>query len=282
MKKLLLLVFLSAVFLPYVSEAASELFYPYVVFPTGSWPDAVEIGDVNGDGRNDVVMGTASFGDPINDHRLFVFLRNERGKLDPPIKYQTTSEVSHKSISVGDMNYDGLTDVVVGNSGADIQIFLQNALGGLDSPTVYATADSKSIKISDLNNDGRLDVVGIGRDTNTVSVFFQNAGGSLDSPVVYGVTYDGYEEVDVGDVNHDGLNDVIVMSGQGNIGVLLQQPGGTFAAASYCEPGGGDETRGVAVGDINGDTRQDIVVTYGRSPPYSKIGVFLQNGSDTL
>ena len=39
----------------------SNLFSSYVLIPTGSWPEAVAIGDVTGDGKNDVVMTTSFF-----------------------------------------------------------------------------------------------------------------------------------------------------------------------------------------------------------------------------
>ncbi|NIO16083.1 MAG: hypothetical protein GTN70_03650, partial [Deltaproteobacteria bacterium] len=49
---------------------------------TGSYTEAVAIGDVNGDGRNDAVATTSSYMDRDNDHQIHVFLQNEKGKLD--------------------------------------------------------------------------------------------------------------------------------------------------------------------------------------------------------
>ena len=270
-----------------LASSAANLFYPYVNAPTGSWPEAVAIGDVNGDGRNDVVMTTSYYDDWPNDYRLFVFLQNSDGGLNAPIKYITRSAYTYtsQSVAIGDVNHDGLADVVVGNSGNNIEVFLQNAAGGLDRGVYYSTVNSHSIKTADLNNDGLLDVVGIGWGTNTVDVFLQNAEGTFSYSATYSVTHDGYDEVDAGDVNNDRLSDIIVMSGQGlvpNIGVLLQQNDGTFSAPVYYDLGGNELTQGVAVGDVNNDSLQDIVVSYGGNRPDSKIGVFLQNGSATL
>lgn len=52
----------------------APLFEPYSAISTGSWPEAVAIGDVNGDGLNDVVMVTSSYFNPDSDYKLFVFL----------------------------------------------------------------------------------------------------------------------------------------------------------------------------------------------------------------
>ncbi|MDW7646494.1 MAG: hypothetical protein SCI25_15830 [Desulfuromonadales bacterium] len=54
------------------------------VFDVGSDPEAVAIGDVNGDGLNDVVMTTGFYSDPDNDYKLFVFPQNGEGSLGTP------------------------------------------------------------------------------------------------------------------------------------------------------------------------------------------------------
>jgi hypothetical protein len=288
MKKILLPIILVIVIFPGISQGVSDLFYPYVVFPTGSWPEAAAIGDVNGDARNDVVM-TTSFGpDRDNDHRLFVFLQNASGELDPPMKYPAGNG---DSVDIGDLNNDGRKDVVVTASNA-VGVFYQNDTGGLDPMVTYPSghtsfSNAYKVRIGDFNNDGLLDVVSIdwGGQSMAVEVFLQNQEGTLDLPVAYTVTHDGYDDLDVGDVNHDGLTDIIVMSGQGlspNIGLLLQQPDGSLGSPVYYDLDIGELTNGVAVGDVNGDTRQDIVVTYGGNRPDSKIGVFPQNDSGTL
>jgi hypothetical protein len=268
------------------AHAGPPLFHPYVSLYTGSLQEAVAIGDVNGDGRNDVVMTTSFYSDPDNDYRIFVFLQDSSGQLQPPIRYPTNSSYSRGpiSIDIGDVNHDGRADVVVGNCGSNIEVFIQNASGGLNPGVSYPTVNSCSIKIADLNNDGLLDVVGIG-NTNTVDIFLQNSNGTLDQPVTYSVIHEGpdNQEVEVGDVNNDGLMDIIVMSEHGmahNIGVLLQQNNGTFGEPAYYYLDGNKLTGGVAVGDVNGDNLQDIVVS--ATWPSSRIGVFLQNSAGAL
>ena len=60
---------------------------PYQAFTTGSWADAAAIGDVNGDGRNDVVVTTTFDFDEANDYKVVVFFQKADGTLDAPRKY---------------------------------------------------------------------------------------------------------------------------------------------------------------------------------------------------
>ncbi|MDY7030845.1 MAG: VCBS repeat-containing protein, partial [Thermodesulfobacteriota bacterium] len=271
----------------YGSAESTDLFLPYQTYPVGSYPEAVAIGDVNSDGNNDVVMTTGYYSDPDNDYRIHVFLQNPLGELEPPVKYLTNGTYTSRpeSIDIGDLNGDGKADVVVGNSGDSIEIFIQNSSGELAPGITYSTVNSNSVKIGDLNNDGLLDVVGIGWGTNTADVFLQNANGTMDPPITYNVTHGGYDEVVVGDVNNDGLHDIVVMSGQtyaDNIGILYQENDGDFGSPIYYDLGGNEITNGIAIGDINDDFLQDIVVSYGGNVPNSFIGSFSQNEMGTL
>jgi len=274
------LALLGLLILPPTVFAAS--FEPYISYATGSRPEAVAVGDVNGDGKNDVVMTTSAYFDPANDYKLFVFLQNSAGQLDTPIKYPVSGDPA--SVAIGDMNNDGKQDVAVGNK-SNIQVFNQNQAGGLEAGVVYNTTNSLSIETGDFNHDGLLDVAGIGWGTGTVTVFCQNSTGSLGMPVTYAVQHGGYDELEAGDVNNDGWTDLIVMSGQTyaipNLGILYQQANGFSQPASY-RVGQSINTHGVAVGDINDDQLTDVIVSYGGNQPTAYLGTFNQNAQGTL
>jgi hypothetical protein len=155
------------------------------------------------------------------------------------------------------------------------------------------TANSTYVKIADLNNDGLLDVVGMGWGdpsspaSQVVEVFLQS-GGVLTSAGTYSVPNCGYNDLDVGDVNSDGLVDIVAMNGQGlsdicpSVNVLTQKTGGSFNTVASYIVGTNILTSGIAIGDVTGDGKNDVVVTYGGNRPDSNIGVFKQNSLGSL
>lgn len=264
-----------------------SLFTPYTAMRTGSWPEAVAIGDVNADGRADVVMTTSYNFDPDSDYRLFVFLQDDSGALLPPVKYTTAGTYTNRptTVDIGDVDGDGLNDVVVGLAGSAIQVFRQSD-GKLSAAPVIPTPYSDKLRIGDLNGDGRMDVAGIGWGGGKVGVFLQGADGKLVLAGEYAAPHGGYDDLELGDVDNDTRTDIVVMSGQGyafnNLAVLTQTSNGTFAPFVSYDLGGDQLTRGVGIGDVNGDRLQDVVVSYGGNRPNSNIAVFRQSGAGTL
>ncbi|HEY7371070.1 MAG TPA: VCBS repeat-containing protein, partial [Polyangia bacterium] len=256
----------------------TSLFQPYVAYPTGSWPEAVAIGDLDGDGRNDVALLTALFSDPANDDMVHVFLQDSDGSLKPRVKYSVGGRGT--SMDIGDVNGDGRADVVVGIYDATnwIAVLLQNAAGTLDPMVAYPTPNSVQVKIGDFNGDGRLDVAGLGTG---LDLFLQTETGALAPPVTYAVP-DGGGRLDARDMDGDGRTDVdLVLSSR--IAVLLQAPDGTLGAAtSYSLTGNISGSAGIAVGDTNSDGRTDVVVSYGSGTYTSFIARFLQNSGGTF
>lgn len=272
-----------------IQSSNADIFSPYTSIYVGSWPESVAIGDVNSDGRNDVVLATSSYFDEQNDYQIFVFLQEKTGNLSSPVKY---SAGNGESVDIADINDDGKNDVVVTASNA-IGVFLQNVNGALDPMIIYPSNHSShsntyKVRTGDFNNDGLIDVVSIdwGTQSHNVDVYLQNDNNKLNEPVSYVIKHGGYDDLEVEDVNNDGLTDIIVMSGQSyvydNIGILLQNSSGTFDSPVYYDTGINRNTSGVAVGDIDDDSLQDIIVTYGGNRPSSFIAAFLQNDSGKL
>lgn len=264
-----------------------SLFAPYTAIQTGSRPEAVAIGDVNSDGRADVVLTTSYYFDPNNDYRLFVFLQDASGALLPPVKYTTAGTYTNSplTVDIGDVDGDGLNDVVVGLAGSAIQVFRQSD-GQLSAAPPIPTTYSHKIRIGDLNGDGRMDVAGIGWGGDKVGVFLQGTDGKLVLGGEYAAPHGGYDDLELGDVNNDTRTDIVVMSGQtyafNNLAVLTQTSNGTFAPFVSYDLGGDQLTQGVGIGDVNGDGLQDVVVSYGGNRPNSHIAVFRQSGAGTL
>jgi len=247
----------------------SGIFVPYRHYPKGG--EAVAIGDVNHDGRNDVVVKEFD--------EMYVYIQNSSGELDPAVEYLVGRG---KSVDVGDLNNDGKDDVAVG-AGTTLGVLLQNDFGELGPMATYPRDHSLILRIGDFNGDRRNDVVSMRCCRHRLHVFHQSTLGTLMTPVVHNVRYGGNDDLEVADLNLDGLTDVVVMSGGANeddLGVFQQDASGGLTGPTSIDLEG--LTGGVGVGDINGDTLPDLVLTTSANRPFGRINVLLQTDAGTF
>jgi hypothetical protein len=263
-------------------------FNPAVDVATGGQPNQVVISDINGDGKPDLVLADMS---PSGN--VIVLLGNGSGGFQVTTKLATGLITA--SVAVADLNGDGAPDIVAttfdssGNNGK-VYIFYQdpNNRGSFGTPKIYdAGAQPQSVKIADVNGDGRPDIIvadlGPGADgmgMAGVSVLLQNADGTFAPPVTYATPGQAID-VAVADLTGAGNMDLVVASldppNTGSISVLLHDatPGaaaGTFlAATSYPALG---QPLSVQIADLNHDGHPDIAVADGPAA-----GILLQNGA---
>jgi hypothetical protein len=270
------------------SAVTAPLFSPYVAYPFGSSPLAAAIGDLDGDGRNDIAVSVAPGSAPTDHGAVHVFLQAADGTLKPDVVYPLGDYPG--PIEIGDVNGDGRADMVfvVGNG---IGVMPQNASGTLDPMVSYPTLGSnwRQLKIADFNGDGRMDLAAFNvNGANNLAIFLQTATGTLASPVTYQVGA-GASELRTGDVNSDGRTDLVVrMSGNGvpNLIVLLQNADGTIGPPTSYSLDGTNPNHfglsGIALGDLDGDGRSDVVAVGSYSTNANYLARMLQSAQGTL
>jgi hypothetical protein len=269
--------------LPPATLADGGLFLPYQAITVPSEPDAVAVGDVTGDGRDDIVVTTGFDFDPPNDFRLLVLAQTAAGGLAAPVSYATSGSYTARpgSVDIGDVNGDGRDDVVVGLDRYGIELFPQLADGTLGTSNLVLNNDSTRIRVGPIDKSGRPQVAGIGWGSGTITIF-ADTGAGLVAARTYPVHHDGWDDIELADVTGDVLVDLVVMSGQGpgiDLSVLPQLANGTFAqAVEYVVDG----TNGIGVGDVTGDGRNDIVASVGGNQPSSGLAVLGQAADGTL
>ena len=163
--------------------------------------------DLNGDALPDVVSAS------LADGTLAVFFNDKSspGTLNTPL---VLSSPGASQLAIGDMNHDGLPDLVSADYG--VSLFVQSSPGTFATPISLYPGGANWVAVGDLNGDGNLDVAltdaagvkvllhtGAASATTyaaPVSVFTQSANAYVT----------GANLIAIADVNGDGANDLVI------------------------------------------------------------------------
>ena len=132
------------------------------------------------------------------------------GQCDPgEIFLNITYDVGDnpKSVAIGDLDGDGVLDLVVANKNDNnVSVLMGNGDGTFASDVTYGVGNSpQSVAIDDLDGDGVLDLVVANRFSNDVSVLMGNGDGTFATHVTYGAGA-GPRSVAIGDLDGDGAD----------------------------------------------------------------------------
>ena len=271
--------------------------------PIGPPPvTSVILGDVNGDGKPDVLVTNSCAGNSFvcSTGSVSVLLGYGDGTLQAGVIYSSAGWDAY-GLATADVNGDGKPDIIMANECANsttcnsgaVSVLLNNGDGTFQAGGSYPSGGAYALWLAagDVNGDGKADIVVTNECNNTndcsqgvVSVLLGNGDGTFQAPVTYSTNNDG-ESVVLADVNGDGKLDIVLASDGGSISVMLGNGDGTFqSAVSY--DSGGVYSLGLAVGDTNGDGKPDIMVANECLSPQNCsngiVSVLLGNGDGTF
>lgn len=253
---------------------------------SGASLSVVAATDLNGDGKADIVG--------VFNSSLMVYISNGDGTFKSPVSYNmgVSSANSFISISLGNFNGDGKTDVAVSTSGNTAPgyevVFLGNGDGTFETTpkTSGGLYYPNFTAVGDFNGDGKLDLAVSGCNVQNcaannlaVFIFTGNGDGTFGGPAP--VT-SGSGPIVAADFNGDGKIDLALLPYGGLFGnervdpttcqIYLGKGDGTFSNPSSYGVTVGATGGGIATADFNGDGKLDIAAG----------GVLLGNGDGTF
>jgi len=280
-----------------LAQAARQFKTPvgYSLGPSSPGPQAVAIGDLNGDKKPDVIV--ANGGNPFSSGpgSVSVLLGNGDGTLKAPTS--TTINQGAQNIVLGDFNGDGKLDAAVaaygtpvGANGSDpgaVVVLLGKGDGTFQPPVTLTVSGLHPswVATADLNGDGRLDLAvvmdtGVFGQPATLAVFLGQTNGTFAPARTFPLHSSIHARLAIGDLNGDGKPDIAVVDGTTlQADIMLGDGAGGFSEAAILPTtdfGAGP----FAIMDLDGDGKLDMVFTEccGESEAFYLLG----NGDGTF
>ena len=255
----------------------ANFYKPKVDFVTGTMPNSVAIGDIDGDGKRDMVVANSS------SNTISVF-RN----ISPSSSIGTSSFAAKVDFATGtnptivaivDVDGDGKPDLVVPNRSSDnISILRNTSTSGSINVSSFAAkvdfatgAGALSAAVGDVDGDSKPDLVVANYNSGTISILRNTStSGSINASSfaakVDFATGSSSSIVAIGDLDGDGKLDVAVTNFESNIISVLRNTSssGSINASSFAPKVDfvtGANPYFVVIGDIDGDGKPELVVT---------------------
>ena len=270
-------------FLPTYSGVAQTItagsFASRFDFASGNVPMRAAIGDIDGDGKPDIAVTNQTDSDVSIYRNTSVAGGFNAGSL--ATKFDFTTGVSPRGLTLGDFDNDGALDLIVAEQGANINLFHNTATSGVINASTFAAkvdiavSSSREITSADLDDDGKLDIaVGF---TNIAQVgVLRNASkrGELDaSSFASGTAFTtgGTDSrvIALADIDGDGKKDIVASGGDISILRNTMTPGELNSSSFAAYVALGIATSTVASVDIDGDGKLDVASTNSANGDFS-------------
>ncbi|MGW4699687.1 FG-GAP-like repeat-containing protein [Streptomyces sp. NPDC004285] len=257
----------------------------------GRGGSAVAIGDLNEDGKPDLVTG-------IRTEGLGVFLGSGGGAFGAVTKYaapRTSSSLFLHSAIIRDVDGDGHQDVISQDARGNVALaWLGDGTGALGTgralqlnptPGCDTTGDNPcvarfpaDVSVGDFDEDGKPDLATSNTNTNNVSVVLGNGDGTFGAAAQTGLgAGTGPQGIAAADVDGDGHLDLVTANTiNGTLSVLAGDGDGGFGAPSSI-PAGVTLPSELKLADVDEDGTLDAVLVAPGVP--GRIAVLLGDGA---
>lgn len=248
--------------------------------PAKSEANGLDIGDVNGDGLLDIIVGNTG---PTPQNFLWInnpqkpgyFIDYTKQGL-PSLRWET------QSVKLADLNGDGILDLIAGNEVPPNRLFYNDGKGHFteraEKLELLVPLHTREVLIFDANGDKHPDILFLNLTSNggkfekdpTARLLINDGKGNFKDETVKRIPKQEYSTYagTIFDFNHDGHPDIILSAlkippfqamqvqalqndGKGNFKLVTDQviPESTVG-----------RSWGIAVGDVNGDGKPDLFI----------------------
>jgi hypothetical protein len=223
------------------------------------------LADLNGDNRTDVVIEgfvQTSMGQKQGAH---VLLGQGNGTFDPPL-VNAVACCQDAPPAVGEINGDGMLDIVAAGSAGTLDILLGTGGGMFGAPAPLETATNNGstpfIAVADLNGDGKGEVLSV-YQYEGLRLYPNKGNGTFSPKIVYATQPNMTPGVPagmvVGHIDRDANLDVAVSVSSSSTGVALFTGTGTglLSGPTWFPM---NAHGGLALGDFDKDGKPDLAV----------------------
>jgi gliding motility-associated-like protein len=156
------------------STVGALSFAPQLKFNCGNWPRNLEVGDIDGDGKPEVIIANQL-------SKSISILKNagSPGTISylPPMDIAMPAATYPESVALGDLNGDNKPDIAVANNDNPGTISILVNSGAMGTLSFNSRTDITSgknpfrVRMEDLDGDGKTDLAVTNQETYDISVF---------------------------------------------------------------------------------------------------------------
>lgn len=184
--------------------------------PYSGTPKAIQIADVNGDGKNDLLLVDWDSQTPFRFR-----LQNDDGELGPEIYFKTQPIRAYTADNLENNSNLYVVSIAQNSDRAEIAQFIQKPADVLSDhfhkgqfqvlPLNKTDAAHRGMLWADVNGDGRPDLLVAEPESGQLSVYLQQSNGVLAAPETF-PTLAGVSQIAAADWNGDGHPQIFLLS----------------------------------------------------------------------
>ncbi len=239
-------------------------FSPFGFFPAGNNPGKIAVGDLNGDGFEDIAVAMEDY----RNERVMLFFGDGAGSF--PLSDSVDSFNDPDKLAVVDLNADGCSEIIAADRLDQVFVFRRSTSGGFEFVQFFqGRSGGRNLSVADFDRDGKLDVLSGG---NRLSLALGDSSGGFRAATRTFNSYGSF--LSAGDVNEDGNVDLASGGFVDSVKILFGDGDGGFSDGS-----GSYNVADCYLVDLDGDGHLDLVGTDRLSQRYdTRTAMYLGDG----